>query len=755
MSFITILEDHFKDETLANLLELIFSNSLIGIELYDSNENLIELNQKCFEIFGVSHLQAAKAFNPFKDPNVPVELRENLKIGESVRFQTTFSFDVVNKSKSSKKKEKSIIHIEVVIIPLFIEKKKVPSHYLVEIQDISQKKMLEVELSLLDSELKYKIENKAEKLSETEEKYKELVENANCVILRMDKDENILYINEYGEHFFGYTSRELIGKHVIGTLVPKIETSGRDLQKMVKHVFANTKNHEKMINENITKDGRRVWVSWVNTEIKDDKGQIIGVLSLGTDITEQKKAEEELKKIEWLLKSKFSLDDNSLQFYGDLTNLNKNGLILNSVGKDVLQSIAKDYLDLLDTSAAIYEENGDYALGTFTSKWCRILDEASRKLCETDDNLEAIMSGKWLCHESCWTDASKRSIEEGREVDIECNGGLHILAVPIWAEGKIVGSINFGYGDPPTDPKKLKEISRKYEVDLNTLEKLAKNYETRPQYIIDIAKKRLVNASKMIGYMIERKMAEDRYKKAEELYHKAYNRANFYKDLFVHDINNIMAVINSSAEIILHDYEKSQISENTPKLLEMIKQQIMKATKLVRNVNILSELEEGIKNIKPIEIISLLKNSIESIKIFHERRDMEIYFEPKEEKITVSANYLLQDVFDNLLNNAVKYNDKAVVTIDIEIYNKRENGKNFIIIEFIDNGMGIKDERKEIIFKKGYREYKGQRGMGLGLSLVKEVIESYEGEVWVENRIKGDYSKGSKFILKIPHDEKK
>ncbi|UCC20854.1 MAG: PAS domain-containing sensor histidine kinase [Promethearchaeota archaeon] len=251
----------------------------------------------------------------------------------------------------------------------------------------------------------------------------------------------------------------------------------------------------------------------------------------------------------------------------------------------------------------------------------------------------------------------------------------------------------------------------------------------------------------------ERKIAERRLKESEKKYREAYNRANFYKDLFAHDINNILQIISSSSELIsyhLGDSEKSKVIDEISKI---IKKQVERGAKLVSSVHTLSRLEEEEINAQPTEICKLMEKAIDFVKKSHNDRTIDINIDCVDQHICVNANELLQDVFENILLNSVKHNENSEVEIKITVSKKQVNAKYYNKIEFSDNGIGVQDERKKIIFKRDTGEIRGSKGMGLGLSLVKKIITSFNGKVWVEDRLKGDYSKGSNFIIVLPELE--
>jgi len=248
----------------------------------------------------------------------------------------------------------------------------------------------------------------------------------------------------------------------------------------------------------------------------------------------------------------------------------------------------------------------------------------------------------------------------------------------------------------------------------------------------------------------ERKNTQENLLISEKRFKESYDRANFYKDLFTHDMSNILSVINSSAELILFQLGDSEKSRNIANLATIIKKQIERGAKLISNVRALSELEEEENITNRVEINKFINNAITFVKKAYERRNVKISFEDVSKKHYTNANELLQDVFENVLINGIKYNENSNIEISIKISKQEVDAKDYIKIEFIDNGMGVSDERKKVIFLKGNRELKGSKGMGLGLSLVNKILNMFNGEVWVEDNIKGDYTKGSNFVILLP-----
>jgi PAS domain S-box-containing protein len=135
-------------------------------------------------------------------------------------------------------------------------------------------------------------------VAESERKYRELVEHANSIIMRWTSKGRITFLNEFGQKFFGYSADEIIGQHVLDTIVPPTEKSGRNLRALMNEICAAPESFEQNENENIRRGGERVWIAWTNHIVQDSTGQALEFLSIGTDITERKRAEARVRESE-------------------------------------------------------------------------------------------------------------------------------------------------------------------------------------------------------------------------------------------------------------------------------------------------------------------------------------------------------------------------------------------------------------------------------------------------------------------------
>jgi signal transduction histidine kinase len=231
------------------------------------------------------------------------------------------------------------------------------------------------------------------------------------------------------------------------------------------------------------------------------------------------------------------------------------------------------------------------------------------------------------------------------------------------------------------------------------------------------------------------------------------NILNIYGELLIHDFRTILQNIKSSNELSSHYFDKPKEMKS---FVEIIDQQVIRGMQLISNLQNLSEFDESKKNLQPIDVCKVLKKSIYFFGTSFQESKLKIDVDyslsnlSPSNRIYVQANNLLQNLFENILFNAINYNINPCVEINVKISEVTFNKIQFVKLEFIDNGIGVHTARKGLIFQRGNEKHKGGKGAGLGLSLVKKIIESYKGHIWVEDKVKGDYSKGSNFIILIP-----
>jgi signal transduction histidine kinase len=233
-------------------------------------------------------------------------------------------------------------------------------------------------------------------------------------------------------------------------------------------------------------------------------------------------------------------------------------------------------------------------------------------------------------------------------------------------------------------------------------------------------------------------------KRAEEALLAAKAQAELYVDLMGHDINNMNQIGIGYLELAL---DAITLDEEQRELLEKPLQTMQNSSRLIENVRKFQRAREG--NV-PVSVICLGESLEKTIKHLSLPSDRHIAINLVHgARCKVIANDLLDDVFTNLISNAVRHND-GNVAIDISVGKTTEEDKGFCVVSISDNGRGIPDRQKDELFSRSKKEKYRASGRGLGLHLVKTLVESYGGSIRVEDRVPGDHTKGAKFVVMIP-----
>lgn len=247
--------------------------------------------------------------------------------------------------------------------------------------------------------------------------------------------------------------------------------------------------------------------------------------------------------------------------------------------------------------------------------------------------------------------------------------------------------------------------------------------------------------SQMAGVAIENAKM---YQKEVE----AAQRSRFLGDIIAHDINNYNQAVTSYLAMA---QDEEQLPAASRKFLERASSSAWSISELIQRADKLTTIEsEGARNLGPIELGEVLKESARAVMREFPDQNVKMDLDLGGGRYFVSGNELADEIFTNILRNAVDYDPHDEVVVKVSVGEFFIDSMRYWCVSVADNGIGIPDSKKKIVFGR----YNGQEGSmpatGLGLSIVRAVVEAYHGMVWVEDRVTGDHSKGSVFRVALP-----
>lgn len=231
---------------------------------------------------------------------------------------------------------------------------------------------------------------------------------------------------------------------------------------------------------------------------------------------------------------------------------------------------------------------------------------------------------------------------------------------------------------------------------------------------------------------------------------EAKKEIEMLNDLMFHDINNFNFATMNYIEAMMAD---KQLSHEHRAYLEKSLHLIRQNAKLIENVKKLTRIGAmDPTKFTPIDLADLLRKTASGLQAATPNKRVSVRVDAPDSGVLIMANPLIEELFVNLIGNAIKYDDREEVEVEVSCERLHEPGKHLWKICITDNGPGIPDEKKSMLFQRYVRLKPDPKvaGTGLGLSICRELVDKFGGKIWVEDRVKGKSELGTRFCTLFP-----
>jgi len=677
--------------------------------------------------------------------------------------------------------EKKRAYYEDHYSPIVLESGKIIG-LTVYLTEITERVKREKELKELNENLEKLVEERANKLRQTEKKLLDILDFIPEAIA-IQKEGKVIYVNEGAVRIFGYGSKEeMINKGVYNFIHPdykkKIEERQNKLYSQEIHLpFAEARF--------IRKDGTDFYGESSSISVKSEEGYYI--YSFVRDLSERIKSQLELKKThEIYLRAienidgvpyKFRYADKKYEFMGkgvkkllrvssDELDFNKLKSLINKIvildekyksltSGEYAQKLRSGELDKFRADYEIVFPDGevkwinDSSVGIVDERTGKVVgslgilqDITQRKLIE-EKLSETISTSKQVIEDSsdgiCIINYNGSFIEWNRSLE-RITGITKDVAIKkkVW---NITAETFFSFKGKKTK----EEITEAHKKIFFSLIKYGKNRKF--EWTIKKGKNSKVTISihtfvvktenkKLLGAIVRdisrQKEIEENLIKAKEAAEKSNRLKSEFLAQISHEIRTPLNIILSFTDLIKYEVSK-YLTEDIKYGFEAIgnaSKRIIRTIDLILNM---SEIQTGVYEpiYSEVNICSLLKDVLKEFKIRAGQKGIELIGENLEKNSVVFADeYSVNQIFVNLVENAIKYTQKGYVKIILKA------GKRIkVIVE--DTGIGIDKKFLPHIFDPFSQEYQGYtrkfEGNGLGLALVKEYCRINGADVSIES----------------------
>jgi PAS domain S-box-containing protein len=633
-------------------------------------------------------------------------------------------------------------------------------------------KVVQVEGVLLDVTERKQIDLALKRERDRAQQYLDV---AGVILVALDPHENVVLINRKGCELLGVSEKDALGKNWFDTFVP--ERFRKDVKQMyIQLMKGETEPVEYFENPILTSKGEERLIAWRNVIFRDEEGNILGSLSSGEDITERRQMEQALLDSEERLRSVTENAPDQIilldqQFRILFINRILEDLTMGEVlGKSVLDFISPDFQE---TASDCYkrvwvtgkpetfytespQENGEVQV--FEVRVSPILES---------DRVVALVSNSTDITTRRETEKQLRESEAKYRSFVENFLGIAYRSRPDYIIEFFHGAVQAitGYSEDDFVSGRVRWDSVIHPDDFTRLERDFDRMGSTPGAIGEL-EYRIIRKDGSIRWLHDnmRGLYSPDYhvtaiegvliditerKEAEEDAFEAQARAEFFNDLMVHDLTNIHQAILSLLELVLLD---TALPNQAREFVQTALAQLVRSSDLISKVKKFALIDTSPRTMEHRDISEPLFAAADAIRDSYPQRRLDIHTGIAPGKYYAQVDEFVYDMFFNLLHNAMRYDRREEVRIDILVDQEEE----FLKLQIQDRGPGIADGDKAQIFARLTSRERGERGVrgrGIGLTLVQRIVTRYEGKIWVEDRVPDDHSQGASFVVLLPRGD--
>ncbi|TXT66339.1 MAG: putative Histidine kinase [Promethearchaeota archaeon] len=665
-------------------------------------------------------------------------------------------------------------------------KKKYHSHITNKIYQVASKPLTEVDGKISKLSIMRDVTESTlmkQKLKKEKELALTYFEIAEVILLVLNSDETIQKINKKGCDIIGLSKFELIGKNWFDNFIPTNKRT--DVRQIFQQILSGKidyfRYHEDIL---IDKNGNEHLIAWHNTVLRNENGKIVATLSSGTDITEQRKYEQRLKLSEQKYRS---LVENAQEGIWRINASNyttfANRRMGEMLGYAVEEMLGRDLFSFMDEKQIEKcKKNVERRKQGIKEQHEFIFTHKTGKKIYTRMETSPLFNnnGKYIGALACVADITEHKLAELKLQESEemfrTITEQSLIGICIFQNGTIqylndAYANIYGYSKSEMKDFGIADLKKiihpnDYQFVYNQLLKKQKgDLDVKVHYQLRGIKKNkeviwLDNYSKTIFYngspadlvilidITKEKQAEQELRKLNRL------RSEFL-DRISHELKTPLTTIKGYTDIIINQFS-SHLNPSVMEFLDQIQIGIQRLNLLIKKILDASKAKSNKLEINkhPYNLVEVIQESIENLRGLIKLRGHKIKMdvgEPQRLIATFDREKILQ-VIENLISNAIKFTPPhGKIRITAQKNDKTEE----ILVAIQDNGIGLTEEEKNLIFSEfGKIEHFGRgidvitEGSGLGLFLSKKIIQRHDGYIWIESEGR---NKGSTVFFTLPY----